>query len=68
MDSVYYLWNKINLKDTVKNEIKNLRRAAATKQNMRLSIENLTQNKTILEKKNYSDVKSKKQKHLLVSR
>ena len=68
MDSVYYLLNKINLKDTVKNEIKNLRKTAATKQNMRLSIENLTQNKTILEKKNYSDVKSKKQKYLLVSR
>ena len=44
-----------------------MKKTAATKQNMRVSIENLTQNKTILEKNN-SDVKSMKQKHLLVSR
>ena len=67
IESVYYLWNKINLKDTVKNEIKNWRKTAAINQNMRVSIENLTQNETILEKNN-SNVKFRKQKHLLVSR
>ena len=35
----------------MKNEIKNRKKTAATKQNMRVSIENLTQKKTILEEK-----------------
>ena len=30
-ESEYYLWNKINLKDTVKNEIQNWIKTAATK-------------------------------------